>query len=181
MSWSRQTRSCWLSLVAGLLLVVLVQPAGVSVAQRGGAYAPTFELSGAVTRPGTYDLARLQRIPTSRAEVVYITGSGTQTGTFVGTSLWELLLDAGVETPGARQELLRKYVVATGSDGYQAVLTLGELMPDFAGQPVLVAYQRDGQVLAPEEGMARLVVRADKRAGRNVYQPARLDVRTIDP
>jgi hypothetical protein len=52
-----------------------------------------------------------------------------------------LLADAGgVTTTTAKNDILSKYVIATGSDGYQAVFSLGEIDPMFGSQPVLVAY-----------------------------------------
>jgi DMSO/TMAO reductase YedYZ molybdopterin-dependent catalytic subunit len=170
-------------LLAPLASVLIAASAVYAVAPlpQRGPYAPTVDLTGAVARPGTFDLARLQALPATRAEVMYITGNGPQTGIFVGPSLWDLLVDAGVGASGPPPDLLRQYVVATASDDYRVVLAMGDLLPDFGAQPVMVAYERDGQALGPEEGMARLVVPGDKRAGRNVFQLARLDVRTIDP
>jgi hypothetical protein len=68
-------------------------------------------------------------------------------------------------------------VLATGADGYQAIIAWGELDPDFGAQPVLVAWQRDGQPLGEGQGIARLVVPADKRGGRHVATIARLELR----
>jgi hypothetical protein len=69
---------------------------------------------------------------------------------------------------------LRWYAVVTGTDGYQAVIAWGEIDPGFEGKPVLLAYEQDGQLLGPSDGMARLVVPGDQRGGRYVS-----NVRTI--
>ena len=57
------------------------------------------------------------------------------------------------------------------------MLAWGELDPDFGAQPVLVAWQRDGQPLGEGQGVARLVVPADKRGGRHVATVTRLELR----
>jgi len=75
---------------------------------------------------------------------------------------------------------LRKYVVATGSDGYDAVFSLAELDPELGAEVVLVAYARDGRPLEPGEGMARLVLGTDQRGSRLVSNLARLEVRDVD-
>ncbi len=68
-------------------------------------------------------------------------------------------------------------MLATGADGYQSVVSWGELDPEFGAEPVLVAWQRDGNGLSDGEGMARLVVPGDKVGGRFVSTLASLEVR----
>jgi len=145
-------------------------------------YAPTFELTGAVQRPETFTRERLRQYSSFKIEVVFGSGNRMAKGIFVGVPLWELLQEVGVKTePGRKNDLLRKYLLVTGSDGYQVVLALGEILPDFGGQPVLVAYQRDGKPLGSEEGMARLVVPNDKSGGRFVDHIVRIEVRDPEP
>lgn len=66
--------------------------------------------------------------------------------------------------------MLRKYVVAVGSDGYEAVFSLGEIDPMFGDQQDLVAYaDMDGQLGSDgPDGFARLVVPGDSAGGRYV-------------
>ena len=119
--------------------------------------------------PKTFDQATLHQYESTKIEVVYGSGSGIESGSFVGVLLWDLINEAGVVVdPARRNDRLRKYVVISGSDGYQAVLALGEIIPDFGGQQVVVAYERDGQPLGADQGVARLVVPGDKRGGRHV-------------
>jgi hypothetical protein len=40
-----------------------------------------------------------------------------------------------VTTATAKNDILSKYVVATGSDGYTAVYSLGEINPQFGNRP----------------------------------------------
>jgi hypothetical protein len=67
-------------------------------------------------------------------------------------------------------------VLATGADGYQSVLSWGELDPQFGAEPVLVAWQRDGAPLGDGAGMAQLVVPGDKLGGRYVATLASLEL-----
>jgi hypothetical protein len=45
-----------------------------------------------------------------------------------------------VTDSAARNDILAHYVVATGSDGYRAVYSLGEIDPRFGGKQITVAY-----------------------------------------
>jgi DMSO/TMAO reductase YedYZ molybdopterin-dependent catalytic subunit len=147
--------------------------------QRG--YADSFELVGLVDRPRRFTQADLQGYPAVTLTVAYGSGQGFEQGTFTGVRLWDLLQEAGIRVdPTRRNDRLRKYVVATGSDGYEAVFSLAELDPEFGAEVVLVAYRRDGQPLGPREGMARIVIGTDKRGGRLVSNLVRIEVRDID-
>jgi hypothetical protein len=64
-----------------------------------------------------------------------------------------------------RGESLAVYVVATGTDGYSAVLSLAEVDPSFHGGQVLVADARDGQPLG-KNGPFQLIVSEDKHPAR---------------
>ena len=108
--------------------------------------------------------------------VAYGAAATFQTGRYTGVSLWDLLQEAGVKnTAGKNNDKLRKYVVATGSDGYDAVFSLTELNPEFGDEIVLVAYSKDNEQLPPNEGMARVVIGTDKRRGRLVSNLVRLE------
>ncbi|HZU06143.1 MAG TPA: molybdopterin-dependent oxidoreductase [Chloroflexota bacterium] len=185
-------RFSWLACGSALLLGLgLLCATGPSPAARSaappwaegppGGYADRFELVGLVDRPRVFTLADLQRYPAWTLTVAYGTGRGMEVGRFTGVPLWELLREAGVQVaPSRHNDRLRKYLVATGSDGYEVVVSLAELDPEFGAAVALVAYQRDGELLGPTEGMARLVIASDKRGGRLVSNLVRLEVRDID-
>ena len=138
----------------------------------------SFELAGAVDRPGTYARADLQALPAQTAAVTFQTGRGPVSASFTGPTLWSVLGQAGLTpVPGARNSSLRNVVVATGSDGYAAAFSGGELDPRFGGssRPDLIAYNQDGQLLGVD-GFARVVVPGDRFGGRYVSNVARLDV-----
>ena len=102
--------------------------------------------------------------------------------TYTGVSLWDLITSAGlVTTPSIKNDVLGKYVVAVGSDGYEAVFSLGEIDPMFGDQQDLVVYSDiDGQ-LGPDgqDGFARLVAPAIQPEA--VTSPTLSDLRSTTP
>jgi DMSO/TMAO reductase YedYZ molybdopterin-dependent catalytic subunit len=169
-----------LGVALALLTLIVAQPmAPVALAQTG--YAGSFELTGLVESPRTFFEADLMAYPSVTMTASFGAGQGFQSGRFTGVQLWDLLQDAKVKLdPSRNNDKLRKYVVVTGSDGYEAVFSYAELDPDFGAEVVLVAYAKDGQPLAPNEGMARTVVGTDKRGGRLVSNVVRIEVRDVD-
>src|SRR5262249_45610438 len=118
--------------------------------------------------------------PAVEQTVQFISGSGTQTHTYVGTSLWDTLNASTIQVGTARNDILNRYVLATGSDGYRVVFSLGELNPNFGNQPNLIAYSEViGGVPQPlgSEGFARVTVPGDSRGGRYVSNLINFDVR----
>ncbi|MGT2491691.1 molybdopterin-dependent oxidoreductase [Cupriavidus basilensis] len=113
-----------------------------------------FRISGAVMRPSSFELAALQAMPAR------LLGSAGNT-TYTGVSLWDLINAADISVNRAvKNDILRGYVVATGSDGYHVVISLGEISPEFGNQPDLIAYRANGAPLT-SNGFARLVVPND--------------------
>ena len=89
--------------------------------------------------------------------------------TYSGVPLMDLL--AGLGVPHGKDlhgKALSEYVVATGSDGYKAVLALAEVDPEFHPGEVLVADTMNGQPLDAHSGPLKLVVTEDKRPARFV-------------
>jgi DMSO/TMAO reductase YedYZ molybdopterin-dependent catalytic subunit len=145
---------------------VLVPPA--SPAGRGGGVSPGFTVSGQVKSPKTFDLASLQALPASSVTA----GSNT----YQGVKLWTLLDSLGLRAAeGARNPSLPLYAVVTGSDGYQVVLSLGEIDPSFGNKAALIAYDRNGEALG-RNGMARLVVPGEIKQGRSVSNLVGIEV-----
>ncbi|HEY0207035.1 MAG TPA: molybdopterin-dependent oxidoreductase [Acetobacteraceae bacterium] len=164
-------RTGWASCLALAALAVHAGPASA---------LPTssFTVAGAVDRPGTLALPDLQALPGQTVPVTYGTGRGPVSASFTGPALWSVLGQAGLTPmPGARNSTLRSVVVATGSDGYAAAFSGGELDPRFGGSraPALVAYAQNGQPLGTD-GFARAVASGDAAGGRYVSNLARLDV-----
>jgi DMSO/TMAO reductase YedYZ molybdopterin-dependent catalytic subunit len=146
----------------------------------GGGKSSQLTLNG-VKNPGTLDLAALQALPATTVTATYTSGSTPVTDTYTGVSLWTLLNSAGlIEDPTIKNDVLRQYVVAVGSDGYEAVFSLGEIDPAFGDQPDLVAYADTGGQLGPDgvDGFARMVVPGDIAGGRYISNLVSLSVFT---
>jgi DMSO/TMAO reductase YedYZ molybdopterin-dependent catalytic subunit len=132
-------------------------------------------VEGQVLNPLTLTLDDLRNnYPAQTATVSYLSGEETVTASFTGALLWDLLSSAQVNlNADVKNDKVSLYIVATGSDGYQAVIAWGEVDPEYSHQPVLVAYERDGQPLdAPQ-----LVVPGDARGSRYVNGLVDLSVR----
>src|SRR5579859_3927755 len=111
------------------------------------------------------------------AAVSYVSGTDTVKASFTGVYLRDILDSAQVNyNPDQKNDILSLYIVATGSDGYQAVIAYGEIAPDFGNQPILVAYEQDGQPIT-DSGPLRLVVPGDSHGGRYVSNLVSLEVR----
>jgi DMSO/TMAO reductase YedYZ molybdopterin-dependent catalytic subunit len=145
---------------------------------QGGGTTTQLSLSGAVRTPGVFTLSSLESLPATTETVTYLAGGTPVTATFTGVSIWTLLMDAGIVTdPAIKNDILNYYVLATGSDGYEAIFSLGELDPMFGGTgaPDLIAYLQDGMPLSAD-GFARVVVPGDDFGGRYVSNLVSLQV-----
>jgi hypothetical protein len=148
-----------------------------------GGLSSEFTLSGVKT-PGTYTLSTLEALPAVQLTATYTAGGKPVTDTYTGVSLWTLLSDAGLITdPSIKNDVLREYVEAIGSDGYAAIFSLGEIDPMFGGADDLVAYADTGGQLGPDgdDGFARMVVPGDTAGGRYVSNLVALKVFTAAP
>jgi hypothetical protein len=88
---------------------------------------------------------------------------------YSGVRLADLLTKMGAPLGNELHgEALANYIVASGSDGYQAVLAIGEVDPSFHPGEVLVADAMDGKPLDAHSGPFKLVVTEDKRPARSV-------------
>jgi hypothetical protein len=146
---------------------------------QGGGTTTQFTLSGAVATPGTYTLASLEALPATTETVTYLSSGTSVTATFTGVSIWTLPTDAGIVTnPVIKNDILNYYLEATGSDGYSAIYSLGELDPMFGGtgMPDLIAYDQVGNPFLGSAGFARVVVPGDSRGGRYVSNLVSLEL-----
>ena len=83
---------------------------------------------------------------------------------YSGVSLFDLLSKLGAPTTPHGKEL-RLYLVAEGTDGYEAVYSLAEINPDLRDATVLIADAMDGKPLAGN-GPFQLVANGEKRPAR---------------
>ena len=155
--------------VSNLVNLDIERAAPVRPLPTAGGVSTSFVLSGNVANPGTYTLASLQTLPEVSETATYQGMNGSVTATYQGVSLWGLLSAAGIVTnPDVKNDILGDYVVLTGTDGYESVVSLGEIDPQFGDQPDILAYGENGGDLG-SNGFAQLVVPGDTYGGRYVF------------
>jgi hypothetical protein len=146
-----------------------------------GGLSTQFTLSGVKT-PGVYTLSTLGDFTPTTVTTTYTAAGTPVTDTYTGVSLWTLLNDAGLITdPTIKNDVLRQYVEAVGSDGYAAIFSLGEIDPMFGDEDDLVAYSDTAGQLGADgpDGFARMVVPGDTAGGRYVSNLVALEVFTV--
>lgn len=132
-------------------------------------------ISGAVQNPGAVTADRLRAYAVQTRAVTFDSSQGKQSHEYQGAVLADLIADAHpITDKSAKNPELRLAVLATGSDGYQAVVAWAEFGRDFATTPILVAYTEDGHALPGP----RLVVPNDTKGGR--YVSNLTDLRVVD-
>jgi hypothetical protein len=135
--------------------------------------APSVAVTGAVKQALTLTASDLAAMPRAKAVT---DNNGIQT-TYEGVWLADVLKKAGVPLgPGLRGAALAGYVVASASDGYQVVFSIGELDPGMTDGQFLLADTANGKVLFGENGSFRLVVPKDKRGARSVRLLTKIEV-----
>ena len=147
-----------------LCLAPLPSPAAEAPARDtpGGA---VFRVTGTVTHPLTFTLAQLRELPA----VEQTWSHDGQSHRARGVDLLALVDRAGLkEDPSVKNHRLRFAVVAKARDGYEAVFSLGELMPTLGGKGVLVAYEEDGQALPERDAPLKTIVAGDSRPSRSI-------------
>jgi DMSO/TMAO reductase YedYZ molybdopterin-dependent catalytic subunit len=138
-----------------------------------GQQSPSFTVSGAIKQPLTLTAADLAAMPRAKAVT---DNNGIQT-TYEGVWLSDILKKAGVPLgPGLRGAPLAGYILASASDGYQVVFSIGELDPDMTSGQYLLADTANGKPLFGENGAFRLVIPTDKRGARSVRLLTKIEV-----
>ncbi len=140
-----------------------VVSAARSAAPHPGGPSDSFTLTGTVGKGGTITANDFAGLAEVTREVTYQSGSNVVTQTFTGVALWDLLNARELDT----DDLLRKALVVTATDGHQVTFALGELSPSF-GDPESLAMVALADSNGPliDNGFARLVLPGDVRGGR---------------
>jgi DMSO/TMAO reductase YedYZ molybdopterin-dependent catalytic subunit len=162
------------SLLAALLLL-----GATSVSAQAGSPSPeqAFRVFGQVQTLKIVTVRALKKLPESNQNVTYFAAGSVVSHSFTGALLWDLLQSVGIiVNPVIKNDILRKTIVVTGTDGYAAVFTAGEIAPNFGGNQVLVAYEVDGEPLGTD-GPTEIVAPGDKAGGRFVHNIATIEVR----
>ncbi len=135
--------------------------------------ASSIAVTGAVAAPLTMTSADLAQLP----RVTATTNSNGIETVYEGVLVSDVLKKAGVVFGGGmRGGALSSYVVASASDGYQVVFSLGELDPDMTDGQFILADKANGKAMFGENGAFRLVVPKDKRGARSVRMLVSLNV-----
>ncbi len=127
-----------------------------------------FLLIGDVARPQILDVAGLRALPSRTITVTFKAGSGTQTHTYVGPLLLDVLAQAGPPKfdPAIKNDKLRHFISVSATDDYRVLVAYGEIDPSFENKTVLLATSEDGHPLDADG--PRLVVPGDIAGGRYV-------------
>jgi len=137
-------------------------------------------VGGLVPAPSVFHIADLQQMPAEVQQVSFSAGGQPEQHTFRGTRLINVLNASNVQfDPVRKNAQLRAYVLVTASDGYQAVVSYGDLAPGVGDRPILLAYEQDGKAFTDKDG-PRLVVPGDKSGGRYVSGVVRVEVRDAE-
>ena len=151
--------------VAAIALLPILSASALAPVVVAQSAPPTITITGDIPGPVSLTAADLAALP--RATVS--TESNGITTQYSGVWMADVLRKARAPMgSGMRGSSLSAYVIATATDGYQVVFSLGELDPDLAGGQYLVADSANGKPLFGENGAFRLVVPMDKRGARSV-------------
>lgn len=131
-------------------------------------------LAGAVATPLTLDRPTLEALPAKTIEITFETSKGTETATYTGVLLWDLVEKAGLVNAGGKNAELRHTLMVSGADGYTVAVALGEFSPRFGAKDILVAFD-GGEGKASFEHL-RLLVPGDRHGGRAVSDLASITV-----
>ncbi|WP_433513613.1 hypothetical protein ACQP2T_60340 [Nonomuraea sp. CA-143628] len=127
-------------------------------------------LSGDVRVPAWLSVATLRSMPQRETTVRFeCRTSGLRRHYFSGPLLLDVLRAAEPTfDPGERKDRLRFLISVLGRDGHRAVLSWGEIDPDFGHTPALLAVSMDCRGL-DDEG-PHLVMPGDRCGGRHISQ-----------
>ncbi|MDR5773317.1 MULTISPECIES: molybdopterin-dependent oxidoreductase [unclassified Caballeronia] len=171
--------------LASLLLLLALLPFAVTACGGNDDSPPapkaTLSVSGEVATPGNLTLAQIQALPATTQTVSFGSGTGQQSHVYTGATVWSVLNQAGIVVNSAvHNDVLGKYVVATGSDNYRALFAMGELSPDFGNRGDLVAYAETlngaSAALNSTDGPLRVTAPGDVKGGRYVSNLVKLEV-----
>lgn len=139
----------------------------------------TLRISGTGLTPATLPLDEFRSLP--HKTVAAHNGHTNADESYSGVSLSELLAKYGAPTGmKLHGKPLADYLVATGADGYKAVLSLAETDPSFHPGDVIVADEMDAKPLDAANGPFKLVVTEDKRPARCVHNLVSIELKTAD-
>lgn len=144
-------------------LQILSVPA---LATGAGGESGDVQLSGNVSKPGSYTVTQLKNdfIP---AKVTVPSGD-----IYTGVPLWTFL-------DSSDSDVTDKIVTVQATDGYEVVLSLAELDPALGGNPNDLLPYADTGGNFPEDGVARIILPTDNKQGRWVSNVESVQVSSV--
>lgn len=125
----------------------------------------------------SFDLAALRALP--RVDVsIDDHGEKRQCS---GIEIADVLEPMGITMDRVRGDLVSYYVLVSARDDYRAVFSLSELASDLVSEPVLLAFECNGEPLPESHGPLRVIAPGDTRPTRWVRQVSTLTVRHAQP
>lgn len=133
----------------------------------------TVTVTGDVHQATALTMDALAAMPQQTQSVTFETSAGPQSHTYVGAALADIVNGADLDVDrAAKHPLLSVTILAIGADGYSAAVSWGEISPELAATPALVAYTEDGVPLT----QPRLVMPGDREGSRYVDQLVELRI-----
>jgi hypothetical protein len=154
-------------------VATVAAPEPVAVREPAAAPSPgAVRLTGDVRAPRDLDADDLAALPHHTVTVEYESGSGHQSHSEAGVLLADLVPADALATTDRKNDALSFGVLAVGADGYAALVSFGEISPEFGDRGVLLATAEDDKALE----RPRLVVPGDVKGGRYVSDVVELRV-----
>lgn len=140
---------------------------------------PSISITVIKEEPQTLSLSSFKTLPQKTLTFHNVHTKADET--YTGVPLTDLLAKYAAPTGDKlRGKGLSDYIVATGSDGYKAVLSLAETDPSFHPGDVIVADTIDGKSIGDKDGPFKLVVTEDKRPARCVHNLVSIELKTAE-
>ena len=100
--------------------------------------------------------------------------------TYTGALLTDLLAEVGAPSDvRLHGPPVNQIVIVTGSDGFITVLSLAETEASFRKEPVILAYEANGEMLDQKEAPYRLVIGGELKQARSVYGVTQIELRPV--
>jgi len=147
-----------------LLGLTSLELLSVAALNGGGGVSTSVQLSGAVTNPGSYNLAALQGLPSTTEPI--------GTDMYTGVPLWTLLNPSNGDSNN-------QIVTVHGTDGYEVVYSLAEFDPSLGGNQNDLLPYADTTGAFPGDGVARTITPNDNKQGRWVSNVDSVDVSDV--
>jgi DMSO/TMAO reductase YedYZ molybdopterin-dependent catalytic subunit len=177
---STSSRRRGLAALIAIAAAALLSPSATAAAAKPAHPRPVrVTVTGQVEHRRAYTVAQLRAFPPHTVTVQFGSAGGTEQHTFTGPLLTDVATAAGPRfDPDVKNDQLRFFVAATGTDKYRAIVSWGEIDPAFGARQVLLATAQDGTPLDTEG--PRLVVPGDGKGGRYVSAVAQIYVGDVD-